>query len=236
MIMKRGIIQSTSVIWHGEADTRAMIAYTLFAVSLFFTGAFIAMIVYPGGFSLITVYTSYLGSPVENPNGWIVYNTFILLSGIASMPVFTFLYKSLRPTMKALTFIASVAGLIGCTGLAALSFCYEDGNADAHRWATNQAFGGFWLSAILLLPPLIKKRVTTRKWPSWPLLVLIYGQLIVSSVCALVFDLPGLGKLWEWIAVFSVMAWLLGLPILCTGRDSNGKEVEARPSQASIKT
>ncbi|MHA1683260.1 MAG: hypothetical protein ACTSUE_20140 [Promethearchaeota archaeon] len=211
----------------GRLSKKVYLRYFLVVMLIYAFGMIFGASMYPGGFSLVTVYTSYLGSPVKNPSGALVYNICELSAGIMLIPHFTFLYRRLSPTMKVVSFISCLLGILGSIGFAGIGIFYQDSNADAHQITTIIAFGGYGLCALFMISPLIRNICLKRAWPKlWHFLV-VYGQLFgVLTVVLVIFEnkdfFMGFGwnpalfedKFSEWFYVFIAIGWIVEIALI----------------------
>jgi hypothetical protein len=211
-------------IWRGTVSKQEHARYFAGAFSIYVVGAIIAAALYPGGFSFKDVYISYLGGSVVNPAGHLYYNVAELITGILLIPHFIFMYKSLRPRAQVFNFLAAIFGILGCLGFASLGIYFQGASPLGHQIATWIAFGGFGLSAFLMLLMFLRKRLAGDPWPRWRPFVLTYGQVFVILIVATLFtsyehlfaawDLdPGYfgDRFWEWFYMLIVVLWLIGI-------------------------
>lgn len=207
-------------------------------MALYFgVGVLVSALLYPEGFSMLTVYISYLGGKEENPTGYWVYNTCAFLTGILLIPQGIYTYRRLTPTMKVVSFIGCLAMIEGSIGFALIGIWYQGTPGEGHAITTWMAFGGFGIAAVFLLISLIGKRIQKYGWPKVWQLFLIYGQLFAILIVAEIFNnheylFDGLGldpgffkdKFWEWWYMFTVIFWLIGMAIITP--ESSKKLVE----------
>ncbi len=185
---------------------------------------------YPGGFSMLTVYISYLGGSEENPAGFIIYNTCAFLTGMLLIPHFIHTYRRLTPTMKVVSFIACIAGIEGYVGFALIGIWYQGVPGQGHAVTTWMAFGGFGVAAVFLLIVLVRKMVIKSGWPKPWQFAIIYGQIFLVLILAELFTnheylFDGMGiplaffgdRWWEWWYMFTVLFWLIGLCLITPG-------------------
>ncbi len=220
---RTSLASNLRTIWSGIASKRLYLEYFFIVLAMFTTGTVIAAMLYPGGFSLFTVYTSYLGGVENNPDGRWFYNTAELATGILLVPHFIFMYKRFTPACKALSFLACLFGIVGALGYASIGIYSQGTDAEAHKWTTYIAFGGFGLSAILMLFALIRKAALKHAWPKWWHIVVIYVQAFALIGIALLgegLDLaPAIftDKFNEWLYFFAVMGWIIEIPLITPG-------------------
>jgi hypothetical protein len=212
-------------IWAGTASKRLYLEYFFAVLGIYIAGIVIAAALYPGGFSFFDVYTSYLGGVTQNPVGRYFYNNAELVTGILLVPHFTFMYKQLTPACKALSFLACLFGIVGSAGFAFIGIYAQGVNYEGHRWTTILAFGGFGVSAILMLLAFIRKAALKHAWPKWWHIVVIYGQVfVVIGIVVLGGELDVAPAIFtdefnEWVYLFVVMGWIIEIPLI-TPRDT----------------
>ena len=225
-------------IWTGTATKKEHLTYFFSAFGIYLLGIIIAASLYPGEFSMTTVYISYLGGYPNNPDGYMFYNICEIIAGVLFAAHFIFLYKRLVPALKIVAFVACVFGIIGSLGFASIGIYYQGSNALGHQITTWLAFGGFGGSALLLIPVLIRKMCLKHNWPSVGSFLAAYGVTIGIGVLAVLLENygdwfislgldPGYtsGKFTEWLYMFVVIAWLFGTAIIAKD-PANVREIE----------
>ncbi|MBD3185836.1 hypothetical protein GF325_03320 [Candidatus Bathyarchaeota archaeon] len=217
----------------GKSSSKVFLTYILVVMGIYATGIVISALVYPGGFSMLDVYVSYLGSDDDNPPGHVIYNICTLMSGLLLIPLFPRMYRKFQPSVKWLNVMASLFGIMGCISFASLGIFFQGLDPTGHQWATILTFAGFGANAILSLPVIIRKNFITRRepslkqWPRWyhvlPMYAITFGIL---GLTALADGLPEWfawmdidprffdDKFLEWIYVFGIISWIVGVAIL----------------------
>jgi hypothetical protein len=212
-------------IWTGTTTKATYLKYFFTVFAIYVVGIILGASLYPGGFSMLTVYVSYLGGNEENPVGKYPYNASVFIAGVLLIPHFIYVYKRLTPACKALSFIACLCGIAGCIGFMSLSFLNQ-GVGRLHIFSTDFTYGGFGASAVFILFASIRKAWLKHAWPKWWQIAVIYGQLIGLVGITLLFSesdvLSGLAidpaffedKFWEWIYTFAVLGWIVETAII----------------------
>jgi hypothetical protein len=210
------------------------------ALLVYFMGILMAALVYPGGFSMLHVYVSYLGGSEQNPAGYLMYNVCEFIAGVLFIPHFLYLYRRLYPTLKVVTILSCFCGIVGCIGFAGLAFFYQ--GVPGHQVATYVAFGGFGACLFFAFFVLIRKMVLRHSWPKPRYFVIVYGLVFAVAGAALLFTegqelLQGLNidpiflenKFWEWFFLFAVLIGQIGLYLL-TLSDSSSERLKELPN------
>jgi hypothetical protein len=207
-------------IWTGTASKRLHLEYFFIVLGIYIAGIVIAAALYPGGFSFFGVYTSYLGGTTQNPVGKYFYNNAELVTGIMLIPHFIFIYKQLTPACKALSFLACLFGIVGSAGFAFIGIYAQGVSYDGHRWTTILAFGGFGVSAALMLLAFIRKSILKHAWPKWWHITIIYAQLFAVigigaaggefNIAPAIFT----DAFNEWVYLFALMGWIIEIPLI----------------------
>ncbi|NMC04497.1 MAG: DUF998 domain-containing protein [Candidatus Lokiarchaeota archaeon] len=213
-------VSNLKAIWTGTASKRLHLQYFAGVLAIYIAGTIISAAMYPGGFSFTTVYTSYLGGTTQNPVGRYFYNIAELLTGVLLVPHFIFMYTRLVPACKALSFIACLFGIVGSLGFAAIGIYAQGVDYEGHRWTTILAFGGFGVSALLMLSAFIRKAALKHAWPKWWHVAMIYGPVFgtigVVMLCGEFNVAPAIftDQFNEWVYLFVVMAWIIEIPLI----------------------
>ena len=202
------ILASLKSIFNGKASKNLYLKYYFCALSVYVCGIIIGMALYPGGFSFMTVYVSYLGGSDENPIGKYPYNASVIIAGILLIPHFLFMYRRLTPAVKIISYMSCLCGIVGAIGFSSVGIFYQGFNYQMHGITTWIAYGGLGASAVFMLFAFIRKSVMTRTWPKWWQIVLIYVQAFVTIGLSFFLN-PWFGDhLSEWLYTFAFMFWL----------------------------
>jgi len=219
------LVATLKAIWTGTETRSTYLKYFFTVLAIYTGGIIIGASFYPGGFSMLTVYISYLGGNEENPVGKYPYNASVFITGIVLIPDFIYLYKRLAPACKVISFLACACGIWGCAGFVSLSILNQ-GVGEPHIFSTNFTYAGFGASAALMLFALIRKACLKHSWPKWWQIAVIYAQLIGLVGVALLFTetdvFSGMGidpaffanKFWEWMYTFAIIGWLVEVALV----------------------
>ncbi|MHA1846841.1 MAG: hypothetical protein ACTSYS_08125 [Promethearchaeota archaeon] len=216
------ILLTLKRVWKGACSKKEISLYFIVVYGIYVLGIIVGAAFYPGQFSMVDVYVSYLGGNEKNPDGYIFYNTCLFISGVMMIPIFVVLYKKLRPAIKILDFIASLFGIFGIISFASLGIFHQDILPKAHSLSSTLTFGGFGLSAIFYIPVFIRKSALKQGWPHWWQIVLLYSVTFGLLTWTLLADFaPELfislnwdpkfvgDRFLEWFYVFTVMSWII---------------------------
>jgi hypothetical protein len=208
-------------IWTGKASKKVEGYYLVFAMGLYFLGMLIAILIFPGNYTIFQVYVSYLGSPIQDSTGHLVYNIMQFCSGILMIPHFFYLYRQFQPTLKVINMISCFFGIVGAIGWASISINYQDSSPiGAHGASTWVAFGGIILSIVLMFFIFLTRLIRHETWPRWYHPVILYGEIflvlfimVLFTSYSSLFDAwhlnPGyfqIDHFWEYIEVFLALA------------------------------
>jgi len=206
----------------GKVSKKDHLQYFLAVVLVYAIGIAIGAAFYPGGFSMVGIYISYLGGNENNPEGFVYYNISVFITGILLTPHFLYLYRRLKWTPKWLKGIMSFFGMVGTLGFAFIGIFYQGSSAIGHRWTTILAFGGLGGAAFLHFLIWFILVLKNKPWPKWKYFIITYIQLFGILGLTLVFhgneelvvriglDPKYAGdRFWEWFYMFAVMGWLI---------------------------
>lgn len=221
------ILRVLKSIWVGKSTKKEYMTYLISVFSIYVFGVIYSASVFPGGFSFTDVYVSYLGGYPNNPDGYIVYNICVIISGILFVPHFIYIYKRITPTIKFLAFVACLFGLIGCLGFSSLGVYHQGTAGEGHKITTYLAFGGFGISAILMMFVLIQKLILKEEWPTIKSFLIVYGLIYFFLGFVLTFDMfpeamlnfgidaEVLGdRFLEWFYLLIVVIYLFGIVLM----------------------
>src|SRR5271157_82562 len=223
----RGIGAHLKDVWRGTASKKVYGIYILVPLAIYWAGVAISAAVYPGGFSMLTVYVSYLGGYPNNPNGYIIYNTLTFIAGILLAPHFFYLYRRLMPTLKVFSVLSGFFGIVGAFGLATLGFWYQGVPGPWHAVATYLAFGGLGAGLTFAFFVFLRKLWLRQPWPKWWQIAILYGIILAIVGVATLFTnatnlLQGLNvnpafledRFWEWFYLFAVLIGIIGVYLI----------------------
>lgn len=218
-------------IWTGSSTKKEYIAYFCVSFFIYFLGILISALKYPGGFSMTTVYISYLGGSDKNPDGYIYYCVVNFIVGILLIPHFIFLYKRLRPAIKILSAFSCLLGIEGSIGFALIGIFHQGILPDMHQITTYMAFGGFGACAFFCVFILIRKICLKHPWPSIRNFIILYASMLSILTIALLFEFYGdffLGigvdpaylndRFLEWLYFFTVLDWIIVVMLIVSDK------------------
>jgi hypothetical protein len=225
-------------IWTGRVSKSEYFKYFLVVFSIYIIGIIVSAAVYPGGFSLLYVYVSYLGGYPNNPNGYIIYNTSVFITGFCLIPHFFYIYRQLQPNFKFFNVLSSFFGIIGCIAFAALGIFYQGSSWGplGHQWATILAFGGFGVSAFFQLFIYLQKVYQRQSWPKLWHIILFYSLIFLILGIVLLFTeslepamFPEIDpaffqdRFWEWFYLLIEIVWFFGMILITPSKTSTPK-------------
>ncbi|GAB4307301.1 MAG: hypothetical protein Kow0069_04730 [Promethearchaeota archaeon] len=213
--------------WTGRASPRDHALYVAGVLVVYFAGVVVSASVYPGGFSPLRVYVSYLGGSEENPAGHVVYNACTLVAGVLLFPHFGVLIpRRMAFARRPLRCLTGAFGSLGTLGFASLGVFYQGTPEALHGAATYLAFGGFGAALFIALlavladalsgnPRVVRVRVAA----------VVYGLALAILAGALLLDqfgealLSGLvdpafygNRFMEWWYFSATLVGVCGLP------------------------
>ncbi len=181
----------------------------------------------PPGYSLLVNQISDMGGIATNPAAWWVFTFSDVVLGLVMIPHFLYLYRRLVPTTLWGSRLALYSGIVGCIGFAFVGIIPQD-YSDPHNAAAFFAFGGFTISAFLVMCIFIFRLVRNARWPTRKHFWLLYGPLFVTFPLILV--MPSLGSIatswavvdirwfswppWQWTFMFSIMYWMISIAFI----------------------
>lgn len=208
-------------IWKGYCSKVECLTYFAIVMGIYLIGMLISALVYPGGFSFFTVYTSYLGSNDENPPGYLWYNSGMFITGLLMIPIFFYQSRALSPRLKIINYCATFFGVLGCLSFASLGIFHQGSDPLWHKIATSSTFLTFIICGLFLIVLYLWKRWHKDPWPKWIKIFTIIFQIIIVGIAIVLLDYypevfsswhldPRIhhGKFSEWLAVFCVILWL----------------------------
>ncbi|HME51994.1 MAG TPA: hypothetical protein VKM55_07240 [Candidatus Lokiarchaeia archaeon] len=186
-------------IWTGTASKAIMGMYLAISFGIYFAGMLIAAALYPGGYSMFTVYVSFLGGPGENTTGYLVYDICQFITGVLLVPFFFYLYRRFQPDLKVANIISACFGILGCAGFSSISINVQGSHPSwAHGASTWVAFGGLGFCFIFALLVMIRRIALRRQRPRWWHLVVVFGEIFgILGVMQLFTGSPELFASWH---------------------------------------
>jgi len=194
-------------------------AVILIYIPLIIIGIIIAAYLDPDGYSILTNWISDLGGSPHTTAPYL-YDLACIVAGTLTIPFAFYLENLLAPLPKrqgtqvhfsrmrfrlvSSAFLFSLIGSIGYVGVGIFS---EDRNFyNLHTITSSLAFGGFTLGAFFMGWSII---LYDTKIPK---LLGLYG--IIGPLTTIIIFLLINNPLWEWILLFSILAWIIPLSLI----------------------
>lgn len=189
--------------------------------------------VYPLPFSMFEVQISQLGGEF-NTQGYLVFATGFIITGILMLPHCLYFYGKIQPDLKLLSQICTLLLIIASLGIVGVGVFREDWLYYLHIVAAVMAFGGIALTALLLIPVMIKKykiktaNANNRNSWNFKIIIGIYAIIIgviifgiFSSGIPILKEIlagtyvehtfPPLWPITEWMVFFAAIIFLYGI-------------------------
>ncbi len=182
-------------------------------------------------FSMFEVQISQLGGEF-NEQGYLVFSTGFIMSGVLMIPHCLFFYRKLLPDLKLLSHLCSLLLIIASLGIIGVGVFREDWIYYLHIVAAIMAIGGIALTSLLLIPVMIKKYHLKKEnvdnsW-NFKIVIIIYS-IIMSVIIFGIFSsgipilkeilagtyvehtYPPLWPITEWMIFFAAIIFLYGI-------------------------
>jgi len=240
--MNMSFIANLKLIWTMKAPKPIFLKYMLFWFGFYLLCAFLSALLFSHPYLMDAEYISFLGSPEpdRNPNGYWIYNVAVFVAGMALIPHFTYIYRSLRATMgakqtlgdshkkskfcqiyahfmdKTLPAFACFLGTLGYIGFALIGIFYQQaggfGSAAnvGHKVSTIVAFGGLGAAAVFLMFVFMRRLRFKAAWLKPWQFVVVYGLAILLVIIALTAVNSYMS---EWLFLFIILYWLVMMGI-----------------------
>lgn len=190
-------------------------------LSLLIAAVIVASTFGPGGYSIIDNWISDLGGNPYTPAPYL-YDLACIIAGSLTIPITYYMENLLLPIPQKdmtkftrlrirLTSSGFIFGLIGGLGYIGVGIFSEDRSdilfgAELHAVMSELAFVGFVLSAFFMGWYILLYRTKIPK------LLGLYG--IVGPLATIIVFLIYNNPLWEWILLFSILAWIIPLSLI----------------------
>ncbi len=199
-------------------------AVILIYIPLIIIGIIVAAYLDPDGYSILTNWISDLGGSPHTPAPYL-YDIACIVAGTLTIPFAFYIENLLAPLPKregpqihysrmrfrlvSSAFLFSLIGSIGYIGVGIFS---EDRNFyNLHSITSSLAFGGFTLGAFFMGWTIV---LYDTKIPK---LVGLYG--IVGPLTIIIIFLLISNPLWEWLLLFSILAWIIPLSLIVFNKE-----------------
>jgi len=194
-------------------------AVILIYIPLIIVGIIIAAYFDPDGYSILTNWISDLGGIPHTPAPFL-YDIACIVAGSLTIPLTFYMENLLAPLPKrkgtpihfsrmrfrlvSSAFLFSLIGSIGYIGVGIFS---EDRDFyNLHTITSSLAFGGFTLGAFFMGWTIVLYETKIPK------LLGLYG--IIGPFTTIIIFLLISNPLWEWILLFSILAWISPLSLI----------------------
>lgn len=203
---------SIKALLHGTASKRHMGIYFFSFLIFLITMWLLAQSLYIGGYSIFKDYISGQGDPNNNPNGYLFFMFGTGLTGISLIPFYIYLFRRFIPTLKFISQVFVLSGIISSIGLTMVGFFPRNTAVDLlHDIGADMAFNGAGLCAVCTMFILIRKMVLKTEWPKLYQFLILYG--LVFGVGAWI-PFQSNSYLTQWTGFFILMIWMIGLFII----------------------
>ena len=225
--LQKGYVFTVEVL-QGKAPSKVHRVYILLIFILFATICVICQNVFPEPYSILKNSISDQGCPLNNPNGYYLFNIGIIVMALLLVPHFLYLSHVLKQVMPGVTFITLFLGFIGSIGMIIVGI-FPKHMEPIHGIAAMITFIAFFLYSngtfiIFLQTRIFLKSFRSRSKGLITYLVLFnisFAGLIIAciflenppesqEIMNLFFTFP----LWEWLYFLVIMGWLIGAFIL----------------------
>jgi hypothetical membrane protein len=168
---------------------------------------------------------SQLGHPTNNPNGWIIWEIGIAITGVIYIPITSFVRKKLLAMNGIILNIGSFLFYFAAIGMIGLGVIpnFDDGLFLAiHRFNAALAFGGMFLGLFFAEIPLLKDQ--KWRWKILPTGILTWGVIVGFGMTGIIrlsaphLDLPWYFNFsfWEWFFLIALFMRYLIFVLLIT--------------------
>jgi len=182
-------------------------------------GVIIASVLDPDGYSIVTNWISDLGTSAHTPAPYL-YDIACIVAGSLTIPFSFYMENFLAPLsidnehrgessrlrlrLASYSLLFSLVGNIGYIGVGV--FSGDRNYFDLHMITSSLAFGGFSLGAFFMGLLIIFYNTKIPK------VIGIYG--VVGPLATIITFLLINNPLWEWILLFSILAWIIPLSLV----------------------
>lgn len=197
----------------------SVIIVILIYIPLIIIGAIVAAVFDPDGYTIIDNWISDLGTSAHTPTP-ILYDIACIVAGFLTIPFSFYMenllaplpnieekrihYSRLRFRLASYSLLFSLIGSVGYIGVGI--FSGDRNYFNLHMITSSLAFGGFTLGAFFMGWLIIFYDTKIPKW------IGIYG--VVGPFSTIIIFLIISNPLWEWILLFSILAWIIPLSLI----------------------
>lgn len=161
---------------------------------------------------------SFMGDPIDNPDGWFFWAGSMTFMGVAILPLAPYIRRQLRDRKRILNRIGSTFILIAGIGLIMLGiFVQSEANRPIHLTSATMAFSGLYFG-VFFLGFIIIKMENIKKWKRALFCVLGWGGPIGFFITQGIqyFTTGSLGQHGPWILRLHSWEWMLFFFIFAT--------------------
>lgn len=196
-----------------------VISVILIYIPLIVIGVIIANFLDPDGYSIVTNWISDLGTSAHTPAPYL-YDIACIVAGSLTIPFSFYMenvlaplpsesantrdYSRLRFRLASYAFLFNIIGNIGYIGVGV--FSGDRNYFNLHMITSSLAFGGFTLGAFFMGWLIIFYDTKIPK------VIGIYG--VIGPFTTIIIFLIISNPLWEWILLFSILAWIIPLSLV----------------------
>jgi hypothetical membrane protein len=222
----------------GESEKRVYLRTYFVTLIIFILTLIISFLLYPESenYSIITHDISSLGNPDESSTGHFIFRIGIVIGGLLIIPHAIYLRRFLFPEYKPLNILSILSLIIFSLGLVMIGIFPESKPTyETHIIGAMMIIAGYFLSAFLMLPTLIKK-IKLRKVEalSSPFISVIYLQILIVGLMIIIYivvptitnvnanyfsemdNYPEKFEICEWFVLFSMNIWLGCIVFTCS--------------------
>ncbi|MFW9938032.1 MAG: DUF998 domain-containing protein [Candidatus Thorarchaeota archaeon] len=197
----------------------SVITVILIYIPLIIIGVIVAATLDPDGYTIIENWISDLGTSAHTPAP-ILYDIACIVAGSLTIPFSFYMenllaplpnieaegnhYSRLRFRLASYSLLFNLIGNIGYIGVGI--FSGDRNYFNLHMITSSLAFGGYTLGAFFIGWLIIFYNTKIPKW------IGIYG--VVGPFTTIIIFLIINNPLWEWILLFSILAWIIPLSLI----------------------
>ena len=212
----------------GRASRNIQGWYLIFYLGIYFSLLIICFSTYSGSYSIFTNFISDLGMPARNPSTWWLFSIAMIWNGIMFYPQYRYMYYHQARDFKIMNIIAVTLGYVASIGSIIIGLFPQDFSTETsnipHLLGVFIQFGGVYSSILFNFIIILHKKRKKHSWPrKWSFIfyyiqayfaVIIYYYNYELHTLFTPFGIPSVlfsVYFWEWIVMFSVIIWILGL-------------------------
>jgi hypothetical membrane protein len=225
--LHKGYVFTVEVL-QGKAPSKIHRVYILLIFFFFAVMCLIAQNLFPEPYSFLKNSISDQGCPLNNPNGYFLFNIGIIVLGLLLIPHFLYLSHVLRQIMPGVALITLILGLIGSTGMIFVGI-FPKHLEPIHGIVARITFIAFFFYGNGTFIIFLQTREFLKSFRSRSKGLIIFLVLFNISFAGLIIACIFLEKppgsqeifhtffpfsIWEWLYFLVIMGWLIGAFIL----------------------